>query len=238
MTIQSAPATPLSNELGQKTFLNDLGDSITLTQAYLVISSSVIQHSCDSTFSAMTTNLIDLLLPQAYAHTSSASTNIKYYIDVPYVIDLLIDDSIKNEVGIYKTLAGEFCGIDINLSQADEHAVNLPTSIDLVGKTLYIKGTYALSAASGGGTGNISITTSAALINRKLLMQPPIILNDNHLTDTVNVVVNFDLWFDSVGLAALESETLNPASTATNLSLSGSQINQLLQNISSSMHEL
>lgn len=223
-----SPANAAAMPAGAKTFNNDMGDSITLSKAYLVISSATIETTCGASFSAALDGLLDLLLPQANAHTTTTPTST----GVPVVIDLLAVDGGPIGLGSVSPPAGDYCGVDIDMLAADADASNLPTGAgepDMIGKTLFIEGSYTLF---GGGSGVISMSTGSTLINRELLLFFPVMISKNNLNGSIGIAINYDTWFDAVDLATLETETAtvtNPGDT---------NVSQVLQNITNSIHQL
>ncbi len=228
LDVAAKPANVASQPAGAKTFTNDLGDSITLTKAYLVIASATIETSCGVSFSAAAESFFDLLVPQAQAHTTTTPTST----GEPYVINILNVDGGLGSIGSVSPPAGDYCGVDIDLLAADDDTNNLPTGVgepDMIGKTIHIEGTYALA---GGGEGDILLSTGAALQNRELLLSALIMLSKNNLNGSISVAINYDTWFDAVDLALLET------ATATNTDIGNTNVIQVLQNISSGIHQL
>jgi len=229
LSATAKPANVADMPAGAKTFNNDLGDSITITKAYLVISSATIETSCGASFSAAIDGVLDVLIPQAQAHTTTTPTST----GDPYVINLLNVDGGAGSIGSVSPPTGDYCGVDIDLLAADADANNLPTAAgepDMVGKTIYIEGTYTLSG--GGATGAILMKTGAALSNRKVLLSALMMLSNNNLNGSINLGINYDTWFDSVNLVDLEADT------APVTDLAKTSVIQVLQNISSSIHQL
>lgn len=227
-----SPANAAVMMPGQKVFMNDMGDTITLTKAYLVIASSTIETDCTgSSFSAAIENLFDLIVPVAHAHTTSTPTST----GVPYVIDLLAADNNLASIGKVSPPPGDYCGVTYDLIAADADTINLPSGTgepDMIGKTLYVEGTYELSQSAGGATGNILLDTGATLIDRKMLLTAVMALSASNLNGTVNTGINYDTWFDAVDMATLETETASGTSPVD------PNVGQVLQNITQSLHQL
>jgi hypothetical protein len=124
----------------------------------------------------------------------------------------------------------DYCGVDIDMFAADADALNLPTAPgepDMIGRTVYIEGSYTLSG--GGATGNIKIDTGATLINRKLFLSALMMISASSPTGSVDLGINYDTWFDTVDMEALVAESAAKA---------GDNYNQVLQNITASIHQL
>jgi hypothetical protein len=231
VSISAAPAAsltrPVTVSANEKTFKNSSNDAtIVLTKAYLVISNATIETSCGASFSAALDGLLNIVMPQAYAHTSATPTST----GEPYVINLMAADNAAIAIGSMSPSVADYCGVDVDLFAADADAYNLPVVVagepDMVGKTLYIEGSYT---PDGGATGIIKIDTGATLINRELMLGALMMITAASPTATISLGINYDTWFDSVDLTALESEAAAKA---------GDNYNQVLQNITDSIHQL
>lgn len=228
INVAPSPVNAAAMPTGAKTFTNDLGDTIVLTKAYLVIASATIETSCGASFSAAVDSVLNILIPQVNAHTTATPTST----GEPYVINLLNVDGGLNSIGSLSPPSGDYCGVDIDMLAADADASNLPAGAGepgMIGKTLFIEGTYTLST---GGTGSIAMSTGSTLINRELLLNALMMISASNLNGTVNIGINYDTWFDAVALNVLETETV----TITNPS--DTNVSQVLQNITSSIHQL
>jgi hypothetical protein len=230
VSMSAAPAAsltrPVTVSADEKRFRNSSDDAtIVLTRAYLVIANTTIETSCGASFSAALDGLLDIVMPQAYAHTSATPTST----GEPYVIDLLAADNAAIAIGSMSPSVADYCGVDVELFAADEDANYLPEAAgapDMVGKTVYIEGSYT---PDGGATGVIAIDTGAALINRNLSLSALMMISAEDPTAAVSLGINYDTWFDAVDLKALESESAAKA---------GDNYNQLLLNITNSIHQL
>jgi len=220
----ASPAVAAAMPAGTKTFTNDMGDSVTLTKAYLVIASTTIETSCGASFSAAIDGLFNVLIAKASAHTTTTPTST----GVPYVIDLLTVDGGLDGIGSLSPPVGDYCGVNVDMLAADADTNNLPVGAgepDMINKTLFIEGSYTLA---GGASGDIAVSTGAALQNRELLLNALMIISASSLNGSVDIGINYDRWFDAVDLSALESE-----STPADVNFS-----QLLQNVTGSIHQL
>jgi len=224
INVAPSPAIAAAMPAGAKTFTSDLGDSVTLTKAYLVISSATIETSCTA-FSAAADGLLNLLIPEANAHTTATPTST----GEPYVVNLLTVDGGLSSIGSLSPPVGDYCGVDIDMLAADADASNLPAGTgepDMIGKTLFIEGTYTLA---DGKTGNIAVSTGEPLQSRELLLNALMMISAGSLNGTINIGINYDRWFDAVDLSLLESESAAKA---------GDNYNQLLLNITNSIHQI
>lgn len=229
MSAAPSPANAPVMVAGNKVFTTAEGHTVTLTKAYLVISSTTIETTCGANFSAALESVIDVIISRAHAHTTTTPTST----GVPYVIDLLAADNVPVSIGGMSPAVADYCGVDIDLFAADDDAINLPAGVgepDMIGRTVYIEGSYSLSGAAG--SGNIKIDTGVTLINRYLQLSALMMITASTPTGSIGLGINYDTWFDAVDLAMLETETVvttNPADP---------NVSQVLQNITSSIHQL
>ncbi len=223
-----SPAVAALQGAGSKTFSNDLGDSITLTRAYLVIANAEVESGCGPNFSAALEGLFDFFIPAAQAHTVATPTAT----GEPHVINLLGADNLPAAIGSISPPLANYCGVHLDLLAADSDALGLPTGAgepDMIGKTLHIEGSYTLAA---GGSGAISISTGASLLGRDLLLPALVMISNSNRSGTVRFGINYDTWFNAVDLAALEAET------AAQTNPTDINVGQVLQNVTASIHAL
>jgi hypothetical protein len=221
------PANSVAQSSGAKSFSNDLGDSITITRAYLVLASATIETVCGLTFTAFADHLFSFVLSNAAAHTTTTPTST----GEPHVINLLAADDVSVGIGSLSPPVNDYCGIRIDMLVADADAAILPTGAGepvMIGKSVYIEGNYTLA---GGGSGVILINSSAALANRDLLLSMLLPVSIDNLNGRVDIGINYDTWFNAVDMALLETETsifTNPADP---------NVSRVLQNIIESIHQ-
>ncbi|RKZ64739.1 MAG: hypothetical protein DRQ44_09000 [Gammaproteobacteria bacterium] len=228
ISVAPSPANVAAMPAGAKTFTVN-GNEIILTKAYLVISSATIETDCSAmSFRAALDGMLDIVVPVANAHTTSTPTST----GEPYVINILGVDGGLNNIGALSPPAADYCGVDVDISAADADASNLPDAgagePDMIGKTLFIEGTYT---PAGGLTGNILMSTGTTLINRNLLLSALMMISPNNLNGSVKIAINYDTWFDAVDLNILENEVAAPTD-------SSSEGYKVLQNITNSIHQL
>ncbi len=226
MSATPSPANAAVMDAGPKRFVTTEAHTVNLTKAYLVISSTTIETTCGASFIAALDGLLDIIIPQAHAHTTTTPTST----GVPYVINLLAADNTPVSIGSMSPAVADYCGVDVDLFAADADAINLPVGAaepDMIGKTVFIEGTYTLD---GGGGGIIKIDTGATLINRNLLLSALMMISESTPTGSISLGINYDTWFDAVDLELLENENVAP----TVVSSEGFKV---LQNITSSIHQ-
>jgi hypothetical protein len=222
ISVAPSPANAATVTASDKTFAHTSG-TITLTKAYLVISSATIETDCSAmSFSAALDGVLDIVVPPAHAHTSATPTST----GVPHVINVMGEDGALNSIGTLSPPTGDYCGVDIDLLAADIDAENRPEDVDMVGKTLHIEGTYSLTA---GGGGVVSISTGFSLINRELSLSALMMISDNNRNGSVDIAINYDTWFDMVDLDLLENGSSDQMDD---------ELDQVLLNVSASIHQL
>jgi len=223
LAITPAAVNHAAMTAGSKTFTTTEGVQITLNKAYLVISNSSLTTSCGVDFSART--LLNQLIPSANAHTSQTPTAT----GEPVVINILNADNSDTPLGNVSPPAGDYCGVELTISAADVDASGLPNDADMVGASLFISGSYSQTSPSAQGA--IHVETGATLISRKLLLASLVMLSPTQLNGAIDLEIHYDTWFDTVDLAALETETASSTSPVS------PQVSQLLSNVTASIHQ-
>jgi hypothetical protein len=223
----ASPAISAIQSAGAKTFNNDLGDSITITRAYLVLSSATIEADCGITFTASLEHLLSFLISNATAHTTTTPTST----GEPYVINLLATDDAPIAIGKLSPPVNNYCGIRIDMLAADADTFSLPTGAgepDMIGKSIYIEGNFTLA---GGGSGDLHLSSGAALVNRDLMLSPLLLVSGDNPSGRIDISINYDTWFSAVDMALLETET------ATFTNPGDLNVSRVLQNITESIHQ-
>ena len=108
-----SPATLPAMAAGAKTFTTDLGDTVTITKAYMVIASTTIETSCDDSFYASLNHMLresvdgalDMVIPSAHAHTTATPTST----GEPHVIDILAEDDTPVAIGSMSPSVADYC---------------------------------------------------------------------------------------------------------------------------------
>ncbi len=222
------PVNTVNQNAGAKTFVNDLGDTVTLSKAYLVLSSATVESDCGVTFTAFADHLIAILISTANAHTTTTPTST----GEPYVIDLLSADNSATEIGRLSPPENDYCGVRLDMLAADEDTENLPTGTgepDMIGKSIYIQGSYTLAA---GGSGSIHLSSGAALPGRDLLLSALLPISSNDKKGKIDIGINYDTWFNMIDLALLETATVSFTSPVD------PNVSRVLQNIVESIHQI
>ncbi|QDG53079.1 hypothetical protein FIV42_20720 [Persicimonas caeni] len=126
--------------------VNDLGFEVRVDAAYLV-TDTVTLLACDEVddprdlpgFSLRT--LTRALLPSAHAHGPTTPTRL----GTPHV-EALVGASSRSShpwrIGEFLPPPGDYCAVRLDVRAADDDAIGLPADVDMVGRTLYVRGTY------------------------------------------------------------------------------------------------
>jgi len=224
-----SPYTAMEMDAGPKTVTSTEDDVVVINKAYLVIWSTTIETVCDDSFYAglekFLRNPLDMIVPPAHAHTTPTPTST----GEPHVIDILAADNTPVAIGSMSPSVADYCGVNVDMIAADADTLELPSDIDMVGRSLYIEATY-----SGGpsGKGAFVVDTSATLINRQFLLAALMMISADNPTDSITVGINYDTWFDGIHLGELQLQT-----TPTT-ELNSTVVQALLQNITASIHHL
>jgi hypothetical protein len=221
MSATPSPATAMAMGVGPKD-ITPMGtmDTVTLNKAYLVLSSTTIVTDCSGPplYTAALDGLLDIIIPRANAHTVPTPTST----GIPYVIDILGMDDAPISIGGMSPSVANYCGVDIDMLAADADAQNLPAGTNMIGKTLYVEGTYTLA---GGGGGNILIDTGVTLVPRNLRLSALMMISAGSPSGSVALAINYDTWFDTVDLALFEGGDAG-------------ELNKVLLNVTGSIHQL
>lgn len=140
VTLRSEPAKiPVA-----ATYDTDLGYRVVVSKAYVNLSSVEI-FGCDaplaSSFSERATRglrEVFTLERRAYAHTEGSPTKL----GTP-LVEAFTGQGNGAPVGELRPPAGRYCRVVQSLQAADGDARGLPTDLSMVGKSMYVAGTYA-----------------------------------------------------------------------------------------------
>lgn len=183
-----------------RSFKSSLGYQITLTRAYVTIGSVEIVP-CPSAAS----RLRGALLRSAYAHTAASPTRV----GTPHVESLLRADFAPLELGDIGPPPGAYCGALVAVSQADADAEGLPADVSMVGKSLYLEGTYVPPA--GGAAKAFAIVslvrqTATITLMSEAGVVAPLKLDAATSEGQLNIGINYDGWLDGVDFATMSAE--------------------------------
>lgn len=120
-------------------FTNNLGYQITLNAAYLTVADAQLQV-CDQ---ASKWWRLMAVIPVAHAQSTDSISNNRMFVE-----NMLRADFETIEVTSLKASDAAYCRLALTLAPATAESQALPAKMDMVGKTLYLKGKY-LSASGG-----------------------------------------------------------------------------------------
>ena len=184
---------------GSRTFSNAEGVSLTLDKAYLVQWSVELKADCSgSPFALRGRDVLEFFFPSANAHALEAPTRLS----VPHIIDLTAADNTPVALGEISPPPGDYCGLQIELFPADEDTVGLPADVDMLGKTLYLQGSYSLA---DGEPRAFKLVSDKKLAEKGLLFADNILSFDNdRLSAVKRITLYYDQWFDGVDFEQLD----------------------------------
>jgi hypothetical protein len=214
--ISHEPSASVSNTPSPgKQFLNNNGVTIELTTAYLVIGEIDLRSNCSSSpFASLLNNMLNLVIPGAYAHTISSPTTL----GEPLVINIMNNDSEEPEFGDFSPAAGAYCGVTVHAHPADADARDLPETFSMEGLVLHLEGNYD----AGGGATAFAIDIMEEPEHADLAFPADLVLSASNLEAEVIVNIAYDTWFNDVTMADLAAND-------------DAAVTQLLENITASM---
>lgn len=183
-----------------KTFTNTEGTKITLKTAYLTVWSVELNSDCtNSIFTKLPEKILNFMLPSAHAHADSSPM----VLSTPFVININAEKENVVDIGSISPPPGNYCGASITFFPADEDARDLPESPNMIGRTLYIEGSYT---ETEGTTTNFNIDLSTRLREKGLSFPTMLSLSSDNLASNKTIELNYSHWFDGVNFKQLASD--------------------------------
>lgn len=178
------PSSPPASA-GARTVTTDRGFTVTVTRGYLAAGGFDL-GGCPQ---ARRLDWQRLIEGTAYAHETGSPT----HVGVPYVEPLLESASVT--MGTLAPPPGSYCTGLLTVAAADDDAPGLP-SADMVGRSLWIEGTWR---RADGTNGPVSIVSSWSFDTGALALPEPLVLGDGGARHATLVVTGAaDHWFDGV----------------------------------------
>lgn len=135
-------------------FTNNLGYQITLNTAYLTVADAQLQV-CDQ--ASQWWHLVGVM-PVAHAQSTDSISNNRMFVE-----NMLRADFETIEVASLKASDAAYCHLGLTLAPAAAQSQALPKKIDMVGKTLYLKGKYLSASGGEAMTFEFSVTDQIAI---------------------------------------------------------------------------
>jgi hypothetical protein len=173
-------------------FTNDRGERITLSRAYLTVS-SVELIACPS---LSTWRWLSRLSPVGTAHAHSESSPRR--LGTPHVSSLERPDGELLVLGTLRPPPAAYCRARLVLGPADADAEGEPAQAGMVGKTLRLEGTFA--PATGEPVQPFTLESSA-VANAELPLEA-LHLSEETPESHQLITLAYDRWLD--GLSPLE----------------------------------
>ncbi|QRO02089.1 hypothetical protein JRI60_25295 [Archangium violaceum] len=202
------PSGTAVSENATRSFTNDRGERITLTRAYVTLSSVEI-FPCPTT-SAW--RWLRLLSPIGTAEAHETSSPRK--LGVPHVSGLERPDGEALALGTLQPPPGSYCRARLVFSPADADAEGLPTGASMEGKTLLLEGEVL---PTGGGAARPFRLETNGLANAEVSLEG-LSLTQDAPEASRTVQLAYDKWLDGVdptSAGATEQVLKNLASSAT-----------------------
>jgi hypothetical protein len=170
----------------------DTGYEVTLTRGYLVTASADLEVCAADALWLRRLERRATWVKSAHAHESGTPT----HIGSPYVEALVGGGTTPVDYGVFSPPPDRYCTLRYDIGPADSDAEGLPADPDMVGKSLYLEGTYtAADGVAHAFTASTSATATAELGLSTLDLQS---------AGTADVLVRKSAahWFDGIDFAA------------------------------------
>jgi len=189
------PAREARAEGTARQFVNDRGDSITLTRARVTLS-SVELFPCPTSGAW---KWLRMLSPvgTAYAHSASSPQRL----GTPHVNGLELADGEPVTLGTLHPAPGRYCRAHLVFAPADADAEGLGLHGDMEGRTLMLEGEW--TPAAGGAPRRFHVE-SAGLFNADVALDG-VVLSEESLEASRTLHLTYDQWLDGVDLASPEA---------------------------------
>lgn len=181
-----APSSP-DLEGASRRFATDLGLSVELSRGYLATGAVEI-FRCEGSIARVKPR--PWLLREAFAHSVGSPTRL----GIPAVESLLAPVGAREVIGEIYPAEATYCSARQTLHPADDDALGLPEDVSMVGRSLFMEGTYARGEAA---PSPFRIVSDAELERDVTL---PAIALDAKGRRTARLVLTkaADRWFDGV----------------------------------------
>lgn len=190
-----APGSPLQ-------LIGSNGTEIQLQRAYVVLRSLALVKCPNAA-----AELWQLVAPISTAHAHSVTTPLRSGTPAiaPLATARATDASTEpRTVATLRPPPGRYCAIVAELGPADSDTPDLPRSVDLVGRTLYLEGSYR-DSPNAARKGSFEIDSRKVHVKR-LALEPPLELDARRRRGRIRLGFSYDDWFDGVDLFALDAE--------------------------------
>ncbi len=180
-----APRIPVGAD-GTRSFDTDRGVRVVLTRGFLNTGSVEI-FSCSPSSSW---RLSPRFVREAHAHVVGSPT----LLGVPAVESLLARDGTWTNVGVLHPPPATYCRVRQTVLAADEDAPSLPPDGAMVGKSLFVEGTYA---ASDGAPHAFQFSSTASFDATFTVAEVALSVEGKRTAHLVLSKID-DRWFDGV----------------------------------------
>jgi hypothetical protein len=192
-SIQTQPINHDPQPAGPKQWITTEGLEITLTAGWVVPSRADLAQSCDQPGFVAADWPAWLGLGSAQAHIPASPTRL----GTPTVVDLLAADSEALDLGAINPLPDSYCGSDWGIFAADEDAVGLDQTPQMLGLSVLLQGRYGPEQKAF----ELRSSRSLSPVQRRFPSLETLDTAGEQLHLRLNLA--YDTWFDGVDMAAL-----------------------------------
>jgi hypothetical protein len=195
--VVESPAPPGRESDGSLRFSSDLGYEVRLVRAYLV-SSTVEIFSCRAP-AASARSWARFIIGRAEAHALATPTRLGTAFVEPLTTDLE-----RRSLGAIRPPPDRYCRVSYTASPADHDAEGMPSDQVVMGRTVYLEGTYRFGDTA---VWRPFVVSSAATfsVEREI---PVTELFSATPSATLAIRKQVDHWFDGVYLDSRSAESI------------------------------
>lgn len=192
-SIQTQPVNHDPQPAGAKRWTTTEGVDITLTAGWVVPSRADLAPTCDEPGFVRWDWPAWLGLSRAQAHIPASPTRL----GTPTVVDLLAADAEPLGLGVISPLPDSYCGSDWGIFAADEDAVGLDQTPQMLGLSVLLQGHYGPEQT----VFELRSSRSLSPVQRRFPNLETLNTAGEQLQLRLNLA--YDAWFDGVDMAAL-----------------------------------
>ncbi len=194
LSLTTARARPISGTAGPRELMNDQGARAVLTGGFITVSSVELLPCAQVGWKRLLRHLSPV--GTAWAHTVSNPTRL----GTPHVVDLGGADGAVIRLGAVHPPPGRYCHARIVFEPADDDAEGLAaaargeTPVNMVGRTLHLRGTLATSRDGEPQPFEVNLATRASV---DVLLEW-VTLSEAEPRAAVMFALTWDTWLDGV----------------------------------------
>ncbi|WP_394822096.1 hypothetical protein [Pendulispora albinea] len=180
------------------TWTTDLGYTVHLQRAYLASGSAEILPCATAAKGSLLGSPLRELrsffaIKEAHAHTEGSPTKL----GIPVIESLLATGGTRVRMGTLAPPPNSYCQVRYSVHEADADAVAMPSDVDMVGKSLYLSGTWAK-----GGDPKPFVASSQLPLTVDLPVGTTVLSTDGTQKAELVIRKNADTWFNGIDFAS------------------------------------